>query len=168
MGNIYGSFQEASDSNWQLLVDLFKDSKKFKLLKPGRNNSVYDGILTSKKDGKTIIILIEVKRRQFTLDTLRNEYDNTLFLEKDKYTYLHKQGAKMAKLGPNREIKVWYLSKTRDGYYFIHDITNRDLVWVPIKMNNVTYDAHQTKKQKFVALLHTSDAIIARKTNIIN
>ncbi len=168
MSNIYNSFQEASNSNWDLLVELFKGSKNFKLIKPNRINSVYDGILTTKKDGKTIAILIEVKRRQFTLDTLRNEYDNTLFLEKDKYTYLHKQGEKMAKLDPNREVKVWYLNKTRDGYYFIHDITNRDLAWVPITMNNITYSKNQTKKKKLVALLHTSDAIVAKQTNIIN
>lgn len=168
MSNIYNSFQEASNSNWDLLVELFKGSKNFKLIKPNRINSVYDGILTTKKDGKTIVILIEVKRRQFTLETLVNEYGSTLFLEKEKYTYLHKQAKRMDNGDPNREVKVWYLNKTRDGYYFIHDITNRDLAWVPITMNNITYSKNQTKKKKLVALLHTSDAIVAKQTNIIN
>lgn len=164
MENTYGSFQEASDSNWDLLVQLFGQSDKFKLIKPQRKNSVFDGILACKKDGKDICILCEVKRRQFTVSTLQNEYDNTLFLEKEKYTYLHKRAKDYE--SPDRIIKIWYLSKTTDGIIYVHDITDKDYQWVPTRMNAVTYSEKKIKYEKLVALLHTSDAILARKTNI--
>lgn len=165
--NYYNSFQDASDSNWQLLVDLFGKSKTLKLIKPNAINSVYDGILSCTKDNKDICILIEVKRRNFDIVTLSKEYNNTLFLEKDKYTYLHKRAAELSKV-PGREIKIWYLSKTRDGEVFIHDITNKDYCWVSTKMNNVTYSDNTKKVDKKVALLNTSDSIFAFKTNILN
>lgn len=164
MENTYGSFAEASDSNWDLLVQIFGNSDKFKLIKPQRKNSVFDGILACKKDGKDICILCEVKRRQFTVATLQNEYDNTLFLEKDKYTYLHKRAEDYK--SPGREIKIWYLSKTTDGVVFIHDITDKDYQWIPTRMNGVTYSEKKVKYEKLVALLNTSDVILARKTNI--
>lgn len=166
MQNTYNSFQEASDSNWDLLVQLFGNSKKFKLIKPAAINSVFDGILITKKNDKDIVILIEVKRRQFTSEVLRNEYDNALFLEKDKYTYLHNKAKKMADV-PNREIKIWYLSKTSDGIAFIHDITDKDYNWITTKMNSITYAANQVKAVKKVALLNISDALFAIQTNIL-
>lgn len=167
MSNYYNSFQEASNSNWELLVELFGKSDKFKLIKPQKINSVFDGLLSTKKDGKDLVILVEVKRRQFDVNTLQNEYENTLFLEKDKYTYLHKRAEEYAK-APNREVKIWYISKTSDGVIFVHDITNKDYNWVSTKMNSVTYTDKQAKSLKLVALLHTADAIFARKTNIFN
>lgn len=165
MHNTYNSFQEASDSNWDLLVEIFGKSDKFKLIKPQRKNSVFDGILACKKGDKEIIIMIEVKRRQFDIHTLQNEYDNTLFLEKEKYTYLHKRAEEIAKM-PGREVKIWYLSKTTDGVIFIHDITEKDYQWIPTRMNSVTYTEKQVKREKLVALLHTSDALYCIKTNI--
>lgn len=165
MYNTYNSFAEASDSNWDLLVQLFGKSEKFKLIKPQRKNSVFDGILACKKDGKEICILIEVKRRQFTVATLQNEYDNTLFLEKEKYTYLHKR-VNEYKQAPDRIVKVWYLSKTTDGAIFVHDITEKDYNWIPTRMNSVTYTEKQVKREKLVALLHTADALYCVKTNI--
>jgi hypothetical protein len=165
VSNAYNTFQEASDSNWDLLVDIFGTSKDFKLIKPSRKNSVFDGILTCKKDGRDVVILIEVKRRQFNIQTLQKEYENTLFLEKDKYTYLHAQAKNLK--SPGREIKIWYLSKTIDGVVFVHDITDVDYQWISTKMNSVTYSDNQIKKQKLVALLHTSTALLARQTNLL-
>jgi hypothetical protein len=162
-------FQHASDSNWDLLVELFsKENSKFKLIKPSTINSVFDGILTCKKDGREIVILVEVKRRQFSSEVLRTEYNSTLFLEKDKYTYLHKRATELAKV-PGRELKIWYLSKTDDGVCYIHDIYNKDFLWVATTMNKVTYAANGTpeKTKKYVALLHTSDSLYTLKTNII-
>lgn len=167
MSNYYNSFQEASNSNWELLVELFGKSDKFKLIKPSTINSVFDGILSTTKDGKNVVILVEVKRRQFDINTLQNEYENTLFLEKDKYTYLHKRAEEYAK-APGRTVLIWYISKTKDGVVFVHNITNKDYAWVSNLMNSVTYSEKQSKKHKLVALLHTSDAILARKTNIFN
>jgi len=165
--NTYGSFQEASDSNWELLVKLFQKSKNFKLIKPVRKNSVYDGVLITKKNNKQIVILIEVKRRQFTQRVLTDEYKNTLFLEKEKYKYLHKQKEKFEELHQDAIVKVWYLSKTTDGFCYIHDITNRDFVWISAKMNNITYSPKKQKVNKRIALLNTSDAILSTNTKII-
>lgn len=164
--NTYRSFDEASDSNWKLLIKLFKKSKKFKLIEPFKKNSIYDGVLLTKKNNKQIIILVEVKRRQFTQKVLADEYKNTLFLEKSKYENLHKQKEKFESLHKDAIVKVWYLSKTTDGFCYIHNITNRDFTWISTKMNNVTYSPKKQKTNKKVALLNTSDAILTTDTHI--
>lgn len=167
MKNHYDSYQDASNSNWSLLKEMFSTSKRFKLIKPKRHNSVYDGILATKKDGKDIIVLIEVKRRQFTSHTLHNDYKDTLFLEKDKYKYLHKARKKFLE-GDNREVYIWYLSKTSDGYVYLHDLTDKDFCWVNRDMNEVTYVANPNNVKKYVTLLPIKTAFKAIKTNILN
>lgn len=162
--NTYNSFQEASDRNFTILQDIFGNSEKFKLIKPTRIDSVYDGILTTKKNDKDVVILIEVKLRQFSLDTLIREYDSALFLEKDKYTYLHQAAEKLK--NPLREIKIWYLCKTSDGFIFIFDITNKDYSWITSTMNSVTYTEVQKKRQKKIALLNIHDAIFTVESKI--
>lgn len=157
--NTYSSFQEASDANWLILKELFGNSKTFKLIKPNKINSVFDGLLTCKKDEKEIVILVEVKLRQFTAEVLKNEYANTLYLEKSKYKYLHKRAAEYNK-APGRSVKVWYLCATSDGHIFIFDITNKDYNWISNYMNSVTYSKNRKKVEKLVALLNINDALL--------
>ena len=162
----YSNFDSASASNYDLLRDLFTNSKHFKLIKPQRIDSTFDGILMTKKDGKDVCILIEVKRRAFTAATLHNEYEDTLFLEKRKYASLHKYAKQYA--SPGRIIKIWYLSKTDDGLVYVHDLTDKDFNWISVRMNAVTYVDDIQKKDKKVALLNIADAIIGRQTNILH
>lgn len=152
------NFQIASDLNFELLKKIFGKTEKFKLLKPQRVNSVYDGILTTKKDNKDIAIFVEVKIRNFSTQTLLNDFNKTFFLEKDKYTYLHKSIVEFAK-APGRSCLIWYLCMTTDGDVFIFDLTNKDFCWVSNRMNYITYADNKQKVDKKVALLHIDSAI---------
>ncbi len=155
--NTYSSFQSASDANFELLKQLYGNSEKFKLIKPNRINSVYDGIITTKKNDKDYCIMIEVKLRQFSMDVLINDYKKDFFLEKDKCLYLRKSAEEFAKV-PGRVMKIWYLCMTSDKNVFIFDITDNDYTWIPQHMNAVSYSKYQKKIQKYVALLNIDDA----------
>lgn len=168
MSNHYQNFQEASDSNWELLVEMFGKSEKFKLIKPHRIDSGWDGMLVADKNGKQHVILCEVKRRQFDRMTLENEYFNTFYLEKDKYKTLHDRKKKLEAVDKTRNVKIWYISKTSDGYCYIFDITNRDYAWFNKEMNKVTYTPTQVKVAKMITLLPVSDAFFAKNIKILN
>jgi hypothetical protein len=161
MSNHYKNFNKASESNWQLIVDLFQKSK-FKIYNPIRVNSCNDGILVYKQN----IIIAEVKRRQFTNDTLINEYNGEFFLEKAKYNCLHKIKTTYQAKYRGKNIKIWYITKTSDGYIYIYDITNKKYNWVTREMNSKTYTVNQKKVNKKVALLNVKEAYKTLKTNI--
>ena len=167
MSNHYKNFQDASDSNYSLLNELFGTSKTFKLIKPTRNNSVYDGLLLTEKDGKKLAIFIEVKRRQFDKQYLRTQYNNEFYIEKLKIDNLRKHTKRMQP-DPNRIIKIWFLCKTSDGFLCIYDITDKKYKYISVLSNKVTYANDVEKIMKKRALLPISDAFYTKQTKILN
>lgn len=155
------TISEADEANFQFLVEFFKDSDKFKVIRPANPSSPFDGFVVTKKDGKDICILAEVKIRSISSNGIRDVWHSTIYLEKLKYKNMHLAAKKYATQG--REVKLWYITVTSDDCVYIHDITDRDYQWVSNQMNNKTKVANPEKTSKKIALLHTSDVIFAKK-----
>lgn len=163
MSNYYKSFQKASDSNWQLLVDIFNESK-FKLIKPSKINSCNDGVLVFKNK----IIIIEVKRRQFDQDDLMNKFEGKFFLEKSKYNSLHKVRTEYKSKYRGKEVLIWYLTKTSDGMIYLYDITDKTYKWVKRPMKLRTYEENPKTINKTVTYLSYEDTFKTIRTKITN
>ena len=151
--NTYKNFEEAGESNWELLEQLYLN--KYKLLKPEDQFSIWDGMI--KKDNR-LYVMCEVKRRQFTTYRLINSYNSQFFLEKEKYDNLHKERKEYINKYPWFEFKIYYISETCDGITYIFDITNKDFEWTTRKMKIATYKSDE-QKEKEITYLHIDEAI---------
>lgn len=158
----YGTIDKVSKANEELLTQLFQNKvqkSEFKLYLPPNKYSSYDGLLL--KPDENLMIMCEVKRREFNKEWLEKHFKGELFLEKTKFLRLLKQANEFCK-DPNRKVFIHYINSTIDGYIYIFDLSEiktKDLKWEIIEMNAVTYETNVKKKKKSVTKLHINDAI---------
>jgi len=159
---IFDTYELSSESNWMLAKMIWGKNKNFNLFDPSkihnRKNVCFDALLQHKE--KPIIYLIEIKRREVDEQTIKEDWNGELFLEKKKWNGLKKMKENYKKGHREKEIKILYLNKTVDGILYEFDLEKleKNFKWEKRVMNKMTYSNNKEKIFKTVTLLNIKDA----------